>query len=99
VPVGRLYAIETKVRDWRRALRQARTYGLWCDSYVIVMGAMSAASIESAASHVSADRGGLMVEGRWIVRPRIRQQTAAQRLWGSEHFVAALDRPDTQVLS
>ncbi len=87
--VGRLYAIETKVRNFRRALRQARTYALWCDNYVIVMPQLSEASLLSAGEAVKADRGGLVVAGKWVQRIRATDLSAARRLWGSEHVVAA----------
>jgi hypothetical protein len=89
VPVGRLYAIETKVRDFRRALRQARTYALWCDNYVIVMRSLSEASLGEAAEAVARDRGGLVIAGQWAQRPGSRRLRPAQRLWGSEHLAAA----------
>lgn len=88
-PVARLYAVEAKVKEWRRALRQARTYSLWCDSYVIVMGSMGAGGLAEATEAVKADGGGLMVGGQWFERPRLGPRTPAQRLWGSEHLVAA----------
>lgn len=88
-PVGRLYAIETKVKNFKRALRQARTYALWCDNYVIVMPQLSDASIFSAQEAVAADRGGLVVGGRWIQRIRAGDLPVARRMWGSEHLVAA----------
>lgn len=89
-PIGRLYAIETKMREWKRAIRQARTYNLWCDSYVIVMASLGATSLTQVAEAVAHDGGGLMVAGHWLQRPRIGKRSAAQRLWGSEHLVAAL---------
>jgi hypothetical protein len=88
-PVGRLIAIETKVRDVRRALRQARTYALWCDNYVIVMPSISEASFGETVDTVAGDRGGLVVDGRWAQRPGRRRLPPASRLWGSEHLVAA----------
>jgi hypothetical protein len=88
-PVGRLYAIESKVKDWRRALRQARTYSVWCDSYVIVMPRLGAGSLPGVVEEVSADGGGLMLGGMWVRRPRLSRRSAAQRLWGSEHAIAA----------
>jgi hypothetical protein len=92
-PVGRLYAIETKVKDWRRAVRQAKTYSLWCDSYVIVMGSLGAASLSRVTETVTDDGGGLMVNGHWLQRPHLAQRPPAQRMWGSEHLVAALIGP------
>jgi hypothetical protein len=88
-PIGRLYAIETKVRDFSRALRQARTYAVWCDNYVIVMPRLSAASLASAQDLVAGDGGGLVVGGKWIKRVGRRRLAPSRRLWGSEHVVAA----------
>jgi hypothetical protein len=62
-PVGRLYAIETKVKDWRRALRQARTYALWCDSYVLVMPSLSSSSRSALLAEVAEDGAGLIIDG------------------------------------
>ena len=89
VPVGRLYAVETKVRGFRRALRQARTYSLWCQNYVIVMASLSEGSISDALATVASDRGGLVVGGKWIKRPGARRLSPPRHLWGSEHLVAA----------
>jgi hypothetical protein len=94
VPIGRAYAIETKMRQWRRALRQARTYRLWCDNYVIVMPALSRPVLVEALAKVEKDSGGLFVDGRWEARPRLRRAEPARRVWGSEHLVAALRGPE-----
>lgn len=94
-PVGRLYAIETKVRDWRRALRQARMYRLWCDNYVVVMATLSDSTMPLALAAVDGDGGGLMASGSWVRRPRPHRLTDARRLWGAEHVVAALGGPAT----
>lgn len=92
--IGRLYAIETKVRNFKRALRQARTYALWCDNYVIVMPQLSEAALFSAREALAADRGGLVMAGRWVQRIRTSDLPPTRRLWGSEHVVAAaLDIP------
>jgi hypothetical protein len=89
--VGRLYAIEAKVRDWRRAVRQARTYSVWSDSYVIVMPTLGPGSRAGLLSAVAQDNGGLMLDGRWIRRPQLLRRSPAQRFWGSEHVIAAFD--------
>lgn len=89
-PVGRLYAIEAKMTDWRRAVKQARAYTLWCDSYVIVMSSIGSSSLASAVEAIVSDGGGLMVGSRWLLHPRVGQRTPAQRLWGSEHLLAAM---------
>jgi hypothetical protein len=90
-PVGRLYAVEAKIRDWRRALRQARTYSVWCDSYVIVMPPLAPGSLTGLIEAVALDGGGLVLDGKWVRRPLLSRRSPAQRLWGSEHAIAAFD--------
>lgn len=87
---GRLYAIETKVSNFSRALKQARTYSLWCYNYVIVMPALSSAVLARATEAVGSDGGGLVVDGVWVCRPRRQAQSPFRSLWGSEHVVAAI---------
>lgn len=89
-PLGRLYAVEAKVREWGQALRQGRTYSVWADSYVLVMGPLATRARESLRAQVSADRAGLVVDGRWLSRPVVHPLPAAQRLWAAEHLVAAV---------
>lgn len=88
-PGGRLYAIEAKVEDWRSALRQVRTYRVWADSYVLVMGRISARAQAALEAEVVHDRGGLMVKGRWVVRPRLGFTAARRRVQAWELFAAA----------
>jgi len=89
-PIGRLYAVEAKVRDRRAAVHQARSYGAWTDSYVLVMGPLSPAPLRSLLEDVDADRGGLVVDGRWLRRPAVSSLDPVRRLWSAEHFVAAV---------
>jgi len=88
-PGGRLYAIEAKVNDWRSALRQVRTYRVWADGYVIVMGNLSETAQEALTTEVRRDGGGLVLAGKWIARPRIGQSAARRRLQAWEMFAAA----------
>lgn len=88
-PSGRLYAIEAKVNDWRSALRQVRTYRVWADAYVIVMGPISAQAQEALAAEVLHDRGGLMVAGKWVLRPRLGAVPSRRRIEAWERFAAA----------
>lgn len=89
VPVGHIYALEAKVDDWRKGMRQAFRYRAWCSASAVVL------------SHIPKDRGplvdaarrlnvGLALEDSWIVRPRIERLGRAQHLLGSEHLVAAI---------
>lgn len=89
-PLGRVYAVETKVNDRAGALRQAKRYKLWADAYVLVMGELSERASADLLASVTKDRGGLMVGGRWLRRPALGSLTAPRRLWASEHLVAAL---------
>lgn len=89
-PVGRLYAIETKVANWRRAVRQGRSYQLWCDTYIVVMDALSTMSLDGLLAATQEDGAGVVIHGRWRSRAQIRPRPAWRRLWGSEHVIAAL---------
>jgi hypothetical protein len=88
--IGRMYAIETKVRNWGRALAQARGYSVWADTYVLVMGPLTASVVAKVKERVTADRGGLVVDGKWVCRPLATGPSPANRLLGSEYFIAAL---------
>lgn len=89
-PLGRIYAIEAKVSDWRQALRQARTYSLWADNYVLVLGRATPSACALALEQVALDRAGLVVRGEWVRRPNPANRAASRRLWAAEHVVAAL---------
>lgn len=89
-PAGRIIAMEAKVRDWRRALIQARSYSVWADNYVLIMGPLSAISMSRLTEEVATDGGGLVVDGQWIVRPKARHLRTTQKMWASEHLVAGL---------
>lgn len=94
-PTGRLYAIEAKVRDRVAGVYQARNYLSWADSYVLVMGELGSGPLESVKRSVLSDKGGLMVAGTWIVRPRLSKRNEGHRLWASEHFYAAIGGAQT----
>lgn len=83
---GRLYAIEAKINDWKQALRQVRTYRVWADSYVLVMSPLSERVTAALTTEVFRDRGGLVVDGEWIVRPRIGSTPEHRRLQAAEYF-------------
>lgn len=89
-PIGRLYAVEAKVRDRQAAVQQARAYSAWTDGYVLVMGPLGQSPLQSLLDEVDIDRGGLVVDGRWLRRPVVRTLDPVRRLWSAEHFVAAV---------
>lgn len=88
-PGGRFYALEAKVDDWRSALRQVRTYRVWADSYVLVMGRLTERAQAALTAEVQRDRGGLIVAGQWIMRPRLGHTAARRRVQAWELFAAA----------
>lgn len=89
-PLGRMYAIEAKVSDWRRALRQGRLYSLWADNYVLVLGPLTDAASTLVLHQVEIDGAGLVIDGRWRRKPSSSKLSAQKRVWAAEHLVAAL---------
>lgn len=97
VPVGDIFVLEAKVSNWQRALAQARAYSVWSNGYVLVLGAMSCQVQGRVMAEIGQDRGGLFVGGEWIRLPRKHLIPSANKLWASEHVVAALihQKPST----
>ncbi len=92
-PIGTIFAIELKLSDWKRALTQGKTYRTWADAYLLIIDHVTENSIPDLAKAVRNDRGGLVVAGNWIVKPRRSSRSPARRLWASEHVIAASRRP------
>lgn len=89
VTLGRLWAIEAKVDDWQGGLSQVHRYRLWADGAVLVLG-RARVDVAAIAAHARRYRVGLVVDGRWVARPRPVLPDAATRLHASEHMLAAL---------
>ncbi len=89
-PSGSLFAIETKVKNWQRALIQGRGYRTWADNYVLILGNAGPKAAQRAVSEVTADGAGLYTEHGWLVRPRRRLPSAARRTLGFEFLYAAV---------
>lgn len=88
---GRLYAVETKIEDWNRALRQVRTYRIWADAYVLVMKSLSPKVTASLLAEVKRDQGGLVIDGQWLARPRIGTTDEWRRLQAVERFASVTE--------
>ena len=91
-PLGQVHTIELKVQAWRRALDQARTYALWSDRSIALLGRLPKDPSEAIAEAASAGVG-LAVGSRWLVRPKPTRQSQPRRMWTSELFVASLLGP------
>lgn len=91
-PVGRVHALEAKIRDWSKARRQGLTYALWADRSTVVLGAAprDRRNVEEAFKPT---RLGLVVGPEWIRRPQYGGLASTRRLWTSEFVVAALVGP------
>ncbi len=87
--LGRLFAVEMKVVDWQRALRQCRRYALWADAYFLVMERVPVDRLNELRRAVASDRGGLMVAGEVLLLPRTRRMPRARRMLASEYFYAS----------
>lgn len=84
-PIGRAYALEAKVSDWRQGISQALRYSTWCDAAAVVLlkDPRKLAEVRARCSMLGL---GLASEGRWVVRPRIGRPHAGLRLAASEQF-------------
>lgn len=89
-PGGSLYAIEAKVRDWRKAVAQSRRYRVWTNNYVLALGPLSREAQRRAESEVALDEAGLVVNGKWVQKPSRKDVTPLNRLLAFEYFTAAL---------
>ena len=89
VTLGRLWAIEAKVEEWQTGLAQVHKYRLWADGAVLVLG-RARVPVETIAVNARHYRVGLVIEGRWVARPRVALPDDATRLHASEHMLAAL---------
>lgn len=89
-PQGSLFAIEAKVKEWRRAVFQGRNYRTWANNYVIVLGDVGVSAEGRARTSVSEDGAGLFTRQGWSVKPRARRPTVAKQLQGYEHLYAAI---------
>lgn len=84
-PIGRAYAFEAKVSNWRQGLSQALRYGSWCDAASVVL-LRPPRDLSFPQQRFDSLGIGLAVQSRWVVRPRLHRPNAALRLALSERF-------------
>lgn len=92
-PLGRLFAFEAKIDDWRRALRQASTYALWTDRSTVVLSRYLS-NWKQVCESVRHAKLGLAVCSDFVRRPPPTRLPNTRRLWASEHVVAAIAGQD-----
>lgn len=85
-PVGRSYALEAKVSNWRQGISQALRYSTWCDAAAVVL-LNEPRNLADAKSRCATLGLGLAAKSRWIIRPRIGKPNPGLRLAASERFV------------
>ncbi|ALC05933.1 hypothetical protein CDES_07620 [Corynebacterium deserti GIMN1.010] len=81
--IGRSYALEAKVNNWKGGLSQALRYGKWCDSASVVL-LRPPRNIEEVQQHFKHFQVGLAIRSHWIVRPRLGKPDPGMRLFASE---------------
>ncbi|GAA4380505.1 hypothetical protein [Nocardioides caricicola] len=89
-PIGTVFAVEAKIKDWRRAVLQGRTYRTWANNYIVVLGDVGPTAVDRAREGVAEDAAGLFTRAGWVVRPAVRDPAATRRLQGFEHLFAAI---------
>lgn len=90
-PIGRTYAFEAKVSDWRRGLDQALRYSAWCDASSLVLLRPPADMVSLIARCNELDIG-LAVRDEWVRRPRLGKPQRALRLAASERLARQVSR-------
>jgi hypothetical protein len=89
VAVGRMYALEAKVADWRRGMTQSLRYSTWSDAAAVVL-AKNPHDVERARERAKSFGIGMAVGSKWVVRPRLRRGSPGLRLLSSEIFLASI---------
>jgi hypothetical protein len=97
--VRRAVALELKLRDWSRALRQAIAYRSWANAAWILLARRPSNAALSAASTAGVGLGTLTPDGAataWL-RPEVTSRTTHwSSIWVGEQLLAAarLEAPD-----
>lgn len=84
-PIGRSYALEAKVSDWRQGISQALRYSTWCDAAAVVL-LRPPRDLDDVKVRCSALALGLAIGDRWVIRPRIQRPHGGLRLAMSEQW-------------
>lgn len=88
-PIGRAYAFEAKVSDWRKGVSQALRYSAWCDAAAVIL-LETPNDLDSARSRCLSLGLGLAIKRKWVVRPLIGTPNPGFRLALSEKLAKSL---------
>lgn len=88
--VGRVFALEAKVSDWRSGYEQCLRYGLFADGTGLIMPRVTDKGRAPLLAMTRPQGVGVFAAGRWLSRPRMARHNKVRRLHASECVVAAL---------
>lgn len=88
-PIGRMYAFEAKVSDWRRGLDQALRYSTWADASSLVL-LRPPGDIADLIEKCTTLDIGLAIRDEWIRRPKLGRPYPPLRLEASERLALEL---------
>lgn len=89
-PVGRVFALEAKVSDWRSGYEQCLRYGLYADGTALVLPRVTDKARDPLLNMTRPQGVGVFAAGRWLSRPRMSKHERERRLHASECVVGAL---------
>jgi hypothetical protein len=84
-PIGRSYALEAKVDDWKKGLSQALRYASWADAAGVVL-LVAPQNLAAVKARYRALRIGLAIGDSWVVRPVIGRPDPGRRMALSEQL-------------
>jgi hypothetical protein len=94
--VGRIFALEAKVTDWRAGHDQCLRYGSFADGTALVLPRVTERIRQPLLAAVEPHGIGVFADGRWVRRPRMSRLTVERRLQASESVVAGLGLAEAQ---
>lgn len=97
-PIGRIYAFEAKVSDWRRGLSQALRYSEWSDASSLVL-LRPPSNLDDVADRCATLDIGLAVRDEWIRKPKIGRPHSALRLEASERLALEVSNLKSEPLA
>jgi len=89
-PLGKVFALEAKVSDWRSGFAQSLRYGVYAQNVTLVVGKLGERASQSAEEACRSHGVGLYIAGRRRVQPRSQVVKLERRFQSSEQVLAVL---------